>query len=336
MSQNHLSPGSQEPVERKVQIAGNSTFVVSLPKEWATAQGLESGTPMYLYPHDDRLVAAASTVSTRDRTRRIDVDGLSTDAVLRRARTAYVAGCDRITVAGLEAAEPELRRQVERAVARLIGITIQEDTADRIVIRNLLDASEVSLPQTVTQARQLVLEMYADAIESLCTDDTTLARRVIDRDDDVDRLFAFVSRGFHRGLEDVHEINRLGTDRSEAFRQYRIARDLERIADHAEGIATITTRQSGPPDDPLAERLESVGADARTVVRQALEGEIDQSHETASSVRASTAELDQQLYAQNESDAYLYGTAIQRVRRTAANGINIATAMAETSIDARE
>ena len=43
-----------DPVERTVQLAGNSTFVVSLPKAWAVEQGLESGSSMYLYPHDDR------------------------------------------------------------------------------------------------------------------------------------------------------------------------------------------------------------------------------------------------------------------------------------------
>ncbi len=43
-------PAEYEPVERKVQLAGNSTFVVSLPKEWARAQDLESGASMYLYP----------------------------------------------------------------------------------------------------------------------------------------------------------------------------------------------------------------------------------------------------------------------------------------------
>lgn len=333
MSQERLSNGSFEPVERTVQFAGNSTFVVSLPKEWALEQGLESGMPMYLYPHDDRLVAATGAVSTRERAATVDAAAVADETALRRIERAYRIGCDRITVTGLEETDPGTRRTLERTVGRLIGIAIQEDAGDRLTIANLLDSSEVSLPQTIAQARQLALEMHEEAIDAVLTDDTDLARRVIDRDDDVDRLFAFVSRGFHRGLEDVHEIDRLGTDRLSAFREYRVARQLERVADHAEGIATVATRQSGPPDRALADQLETVGGDARTVLELSLAGEPEPAYETVADVREAVTRIDQQLYDGNGSDAYLYGTVVQRIRRTAENGINIAETKACASLE---
>ena len=75
MRSDATTDGAAEPVERTVQLAGNSTFVVSLPKAWAVEQGLESGSSMYLYPHDDRLVVATETVSTPDPAVRIDARG---------------------------------------------------------------------------------------------------------------------------------------------------------------------------------------------------------------------------------------------------------------------
>ncbi len=72
MSQHSVPDDSTDPIERKVQLTGNSTFVVSLPKEWALEQGLESGASMYLYPHDDRVIAAPEHVSGRDRSVTID------------------------------------------------------------------------------------------------------------------------------------------------------------------------------------------------------------------------------------------------------------------------
>ena len=53
--------GNAEPVERKVQLTGGSTYTISLPKEWATTNDVETGTPLVLYPSDDRLVALKRT-----------------------------------------------------------------------------------------------------------------------------------------------------------------------------------------------------------------------------------------------------------------------------------
>lgn len=329
------STAAPEPVERTVQIAGNSTFVVSLPKEWALDQGLESGMSMYLYPHADRLVAATAPVANRGRSVTVDADAIAANAVRQRARAAYLAGTDRITVAGADALDDRTRRDLERTIGRLVGMEIAETTAETITATNLLDASDVSLPQTVAQTRQLALELHADAITAVRRGDDDLARRVLDRDDDVDRLFAFVNRGFHRGLEDVHEIDRFGTDRTAAFRDYRTARHLERVADHATEIATVATRQSSPPDDAFADRLETVGSDARRVVELALADELDRAIALRGAVRETVAELDRRQYdrASDDPDAYLYGAVLRSVRRTAELGGDIADVRLESTVD---
>ena len=325
---------SPEPVERTVQIAGNSTFVVSLPKQWALEQDLESGMTMSLYPHEDRLVAATGPVPGRDRSVTIDADAVDDGTVRRRARAAYLAGADRVAIAGADAIDDRTRRDLERTIGRLVGMEIAETTPETITATNLLDAGDVSLPQTVAQTRQLALELHADAIDAVRTGDADLARQVIDRDDDVDRLFAFVTRGVHRSLEEVHEIDRLGTDRTAAFRDYRTARHLERVADHATEIATAATRQSSPPDDAFADRLETAGTDARRVVELALADETDRAVALRGEVRETVADLDRTLYdrAGDERDAYLYGAVLQSVRRTAELGADIAGARIEAAV----
>ncbi len=332
MSQ-YRSANGWEPVERKVQLAGNSTFVVSLPKEWALAQDLESGMSMHLYPHEDRVVAAAETVPDQDRSATVDAATVDDETVLRRVRSAYVVGRDRITIVGADGLDQESRRALDRVVGRLVGVEILEDTGERIVVQDLLDVDDVSLPQTLVQARQLALEMHADALEALARNDEELARRVIDRDDEVDRLFAFVSRGFHRGLEDVHEINRLGTDRASAFRDYRIARQLERVGDHAERIATVAISQSGPPADAIGDSIETVGADARRSLELALAGEVERATDAIEDALEAIEELNRRLYESDEPDAYRYGTVLESLRRTGAIASNVLGVASETRID---
>jgi phosphate uptake regulator len=333
MSQHRSQSGPWEPVERKVQLAGNSTFVVSLPKEWALEQDLESGMSMHLYPHEDRVVASAETVSDRDRSVAIDATAVDDDAVLGRVHAAYVVGYDRIAITGVCDLASETRRTLDRTVGRLVGVEILEDTGDRIVIRDLLNVDDVSLPQTLVQTRQLALEMHADALEALRRDDEELARRVIARDDDVDRLFAFVSRGFHRGLEDVYEINRQGTDRTSAFRDYRIARQLERVADHAERIATVAVDQSGPPSEEFGVRLETAGTDARQALELALTGEIERASDASRGVTETVSTLDRQLRESDDPDAHGYGSTLESVRRTGEIAANVLEVTAESTVD---
>ncbi|TYT62695.1 PhoU domain-containing protein [Natrialba swarupiae] len=326
-------PAEYEPVERKVQLAGNSTFVVSLPKEWARAQDLESGASMYLYPHEDRLIAAAETVTGRTQPVTVDAAGLDDETVLRRVEAAYVEGCDRITITDLEGLEPDSRRRLERSIGRLVGVAIQTATDETMTVTNVLDASEVSLPQTLAQIRQLTLEMYEDAIESFCRGDADLARRVIDRDDDVDRLFAFVSRGVYRGLEDVREINHLETDRTSAFREYRVADELERIADDATEIAAAATKRSGPVDDEFVSEIESIGAQTRSVVEHAFDGEQARVIEAAATARDRIATFDDRLAKRDVPEGYLYGTVVQRLGQTTEHGLAIADATVESTIE---
>ncbi|AXR76595.1 PhoU domain-containing protein [Natrarchaeobaculum sulfurireducens] len=330
MHSDATTDGTGDPVERTVQIAGNSTFVVSLPKAWAVEQGLESGSSMTLYPQDDRLVVATEAVSTPEPAVTIDASVAPEAVTIRRVERAYLIGCDRITVTGLETA-PGVRRTVERIANRLVGVTIQDDGADRLTIANVLDVSEVSLPQTVAQIQRLVLEMHVDACTAVVAGDELLARRVIDRDDDVDRLFAFVSRGVHRGFTDVHELDRLETTRAEAFREYRVARSLERVADHATEIAHVAIGRTDPPADAIADRFDDVGADARAVLELALAGDIGRTIESAADLSAPLEDLERRCSEGSDSDAGV-AVAVRRLRRTVAAGREIADVRIESTL----
>lgn len=320
----------ESSVKRTVQLAGNSTFVISLPKAWATEQELEPGASMHLYPHRDRVVLAPAPLETSERTRRVDAGSVEPEVVCHRIKTAYATGSDRIIVVDSNGLDRDVRRRLTRLIARLIGVEILQETEDRIVAADFLDVGDVSLPQTTAQIRQHALTMSTDAIDALRTDDEALARRVIDRGNDVDRLFAFVSRAFHRGLENVQEINTLGVDRWVAFHSYRTARELERIADHAERIATVTVRQSTPPTEPFGSEIEELAADAREVVELGLEGAVDATLSTCSAVLERTDRLDQQRCDRRDPDAYRYGSVLVSIRRIAELGVSLSESAVET------
>lgn len=321
------------PIERKVQITGGSTYTVSIPKAWADDREIRSGSPVYLYPFDDRLVIAQAETNGSRTSATINVDSVDDTALVRRIEAAYAAGADRILVESDTGFSPQQRRTASRALTNLVGMQISSETERELVGKSLLDSGEISFDGTIAQLRQLSLSMHEAAVDAVVENSETQATQVIDRDDDVDRLFALVCRQFYRVLGDVREVDRLETDRRTAFTGFRIARQLERIADHAELIAVVARRQRTVPNAEIGDRFREVGTDARRVVRTALDGNTGEAMLRRDDLVARLDAFDRDLYEHGTEDSYLYGRVLESIRRTAEYGGNIAeaTTLAELS-----
>lgn len=314
------------PIERKVQMTGGSTYTVSIPKAWANERRIRSGSVVYLYPFEDRLVIAQAETNGARAAANIDVDSVDDDALAQQIEAAYAAGTDTIVVESDTSFSPGQRRIASRALTSLVGMQISSETERTLVGKSLLDSGELSFDATITQLRQISLSMHEDAVDAVVENREVQATQVIDRDDDVDRLFALVCRQFYRVLGDVREVDKLETDRKTAFTAFRIARQLERIADHAERIAEVTTRQRTAPSAETGEQFREVGIDARRVVRAALDGNSGAALLRRDDLVEHLDAFDRDLYERGCEDSYLYGRVLESIRRTAEYGGNIAEA----------
>lgn len=317
---------------RKIQLTGGSTFTVSLPKQWAKEHGLESGARMHLYPHSDgSLLVRPSPTQNGKRKSRVSVDHLDEDDIARTVRAFYAAGFDSFTLAVTDQFDVSQRNAVTMATSGLIGLEIVSESEDAITLQSLLNTNDVSIRQSVIQLQRITLAMHERAMTAAIERDDELATRVCERDDEVDRLFGMVSRHYQRALSDLQEIDQLGIDRPTVADYYTIARQLERVADHAEKIATISSRLDSPPQS-LLDEIGTVARTSRDIVKDAssvLLGGTDiemayRALDTRDSVGNDLDRLDRELYDSDASDRYLLGLLLDSVRRTTEYGGNIA------------
>ncbi|MFW6435352.1 MAG: PhoU domain-containing protein [Halovenus sp.] len=323
-----------DPIERKVQLTGGSTYTVSLPKEWANDQQIEPGSPVTLYVRDDKLVVTRDeSASSADRTASIDATNREPAALALDVGAAYVAGCDEINVDGFGSTTE--RRAVTRAIRRFVGLEVMTEDEQSLTARTMLDAADLSPEQTLAQLERTAMEMHADAITAVIETDGELGDRIARQDDTVDRLFSLISRGFQRSLVDPS----VGMSRNglRSFEYYMAARQLERVADHAEKIAEIAGRLESPPPAPIADSLEAYGRDARQIVTDSLAGLFEDSPEPASVIAdadellAEIEAFDEELYHTDHTDSYLLGVVLDSIVRTTQYGVNIA----ESALQAR-
>jgi len=319
---------------RKVQVTGGSTYTVSLPKEWATDNDVSAGSIVEFHSEEDLLLLSPRDESGRSEGA-LDITGLEDERELNRAvMTMYVSGFDIIRLESKRITAAQ-RRVIRDATQGLVGLEVIEETSDRVVLQDLLDSSELSVHNAITRMRLVSLTMLADAVESLTENDDELAHDVMERDDDVDRLWYMVSRVFRTVLRNPTAANEIGFPRETVFDYQSAARQLERIADHATKIADIALEiEEGSTTE--AEALVELQEEAVEVPEKAMdalfEDDPDPATEMANEARAMIPTIDEKAREVDNSIRQLddpqraqrLGLVVDSLSRTADYGANIA------------
>lgn len=318
---------------RKVQVTGGSTYTVSIPKTWATDQGISAGSEVELHPEGDSLLLVPK--KQRGGTEgQLDISELGGGDLARAVVTMYVSGFDLIRLE-TPSIDPEQRRIIRDATHSLVGLEVIEETGEHILLQDLLDSSELSIHNATTRMRLIALTMLADAVRSVTETDHELAQDVVDRDDDVDRLWFMVSRVFRSVLRDPSSAAALGMSREVCFDYHSSARQLERIADHSVKIATLAQELEDVPDE-VSVALDGLHEDARSIIERAmnalLEEDSERATQLANDAREDVTAIDDHTRSIDElirdrpdpTQAQLLGLIIDSLSRTADYGGNIA------------
>ncbi len=317
---------------RKVQVTGGSTYTVSLPKTWATDNGVSGGSVVEFHPEDDALLLTPQREEEKSEGA-LDITGLEGEQLTRAVITMYVSGFDIITLetARVTAAQ---RRNIREAAQGLVGLEVIGETSERVQLQDLLDSSELSIHNAITRMRLVATTMLGDAVTALIEDDDDLAMDVVQRDDDVDRLWAMVSRVFRSVLRDPRAATEIGLDRETCFDYHSSARQLERVADHATKIANHS-RDLGTVPDEAADALQELYEEAIETVDMAMDALLEADSEAATklansarehvaSVDSHARDVDATVRNFDPQQAQLLGLVVDSLTRSADYGGNIA------------
>jgi phosphate uptake regulator len=225
---------------RKVQITGGSSFVITLPKEWAMANNLKKNAPLGLITQPDGTLLLTPKI-TGDQTLRTKVFDIKEvpdkDFLIRLLVGAYIEGYNVIKIQLKGQPSPMVRTVVREFTHMTIGQEVVEETSNTITIKDLLNPAEMPLDKTIRRMYIIAKSMHEDALTSLLKGDLALAEEVKRRDTEVDRLHWLVGRQYNLILHNVNLTEKLGVTIDGATTYYHISRTMERMADHAERIA---------------------------------------------------------------------------------------------------
>jgi phosphate uptake regulator len=299
---------------------------MTLPKEWVEAEKIKKNDPIgvEVQPDGTLLVTKATEREPLQRTKEFDLAGISEPAYLFRLLIgAYISGFTTIIIRSNERLPPFVRMVVRDFTQMTIGQEVIEETDTAIIIKDLLNPTEMPFANTIKRMFVIAKAMHEDAITAIKTRNTALAADVTARDNDVDRLHWLIARQTHMILSNVALSKKMGVSPNMAVHYYNISRIIERIGDHAERIVDNATVVLTKEIDPViiskisrASEL-SVSLFDRSIV-SFFANDMKKSHKNIESVQVLESlcgEINNLVLQQETSDAIALGYITERVRR---------------------
>jgi len=285
--------------QRKLQVTGGSTYILSLPKEWVTRNQLKKGSLMVLCEEDDgSLSIMASKLEKQEKKDEAFIRVSSSDnpdAVMRKAISAYLVGYNilHIRAQGQQSLAVALRNYLKNFARNyLVGTEIVTDSPADLTLQILLNYSELSVQSALRRMSIIATSMHKEAVGCLESLDYSAAKAVVETDREVNRFSLYIVRLLKLAVSNARVVREIGLNNPRECLGYRlIVKSVERTADHATKIAENILFLKDPINQELLERIEKLSGLAISMFESAVEAVFGHDYNLAESVIEKLAQV---------------------------------------------
>jgi phosphate uptake regulator len=234
-----FGPGEHEV--RKLQATGGSTFTLSLPKPWVVEFGLEPRDSLRVdwRPSGALRITPLNVSNTQELHAFFDYNRLPENSLHDHLMGAYISGADVIKIVFSETNHSVLARSVRRFLKSTRGFEIVDETSTLMLLRCLLNASDMPLHASLNRMYLMVTSLMRDVVSVFEGQDLDFLADAAERESEVDALLYLIERQT-RLLLDSHAVaSKLNLTRSQALEYANLARSLERMMDHINNITLL-------------------------------------------------------------------------------------------------
>ncbi len=270
---------------RKLQRTGGGTFLVSLPKSWAEKNGLDRGSLVSVSERMNGCLVVDPKYGLEPAPQTAVI--APTPHLVHEIIGKYLLGYDIIRVEAKGRISPEEREHIKQRISRLIGLEIVEEDHSKIVMQCLLEPSSFPPEKILRREYSIAHSMHRDAVTALIESDASLAKNVIARDEEVDRLYFLLVRILRTVVQNPHLSEKLQILPIDCL-DYRLAASLiESMGDQSTQIAENVIRLGGvKPTKDLSQLLLSFSRIAYESHENALTAFLSRDLSLAETIRA--------------------------------------------------
>jgi phosphate uptake regulator len=176
---------------RKVQETGGS-FFISLPRKWAHRCGLKKGSVIALIARTDGCIVVDPQYNFEKHVQKATI--VPSPHLEREITGKYLLGSDTIKIKGRNRLPPEVSKIARKTARRLIGLEIVEEDAYSVLLNCILEPTSFPPEKVIRREYLFASDMHLDAITAFIEGNILLAKAIVKRDDEVDRLYFLLVR----------------------------------------------------------------------------------------------------------------------------------------------
>ena len=231
-----------------------SSFLIILPKDWVMRQKLNKGDPVVVAEREDGCLIIDPRLPKAGETRSTTAE--ITQNLRWEITSRYLLGFDEICIVSKDSITNEQRDDVKRVIKRFVALEVTEEDDHQIVLRCLVDPTTLPVSTAMRRMNLITSRMIEDALDAFFDGIQKDAQEIIQRDEEVDRLFFLIVRELRSAVQYPRMSELMKITPVEAL-DYRLAAQyIERIADLAVDIAL---RVGDSLDNKLVKRLKLIG-----------------------------------------------------------------------------
>lgn len=218
--------------------------MISLPKKWAKGLGIKKGSTLAIeVGREGTLIIYPFRKERGPKYVEIEYPLSSPRRLFDEMVAAYLSGYEVIKVKGNVRIDYRDREIIKDVARRLIGFEIVEENSTSITIQFLIETASLKPKRLFTRIHVITKGMYSDAITAIVEGDRELAKVVIERDDEVDRLYFLLVRLLRSVALDPSLGVEVGLSPIDCL-DYRVASGiLEKIGDTSVQLAKLQDRE---------------------------------------------------------------------------------------------
>ncbi|MEM0020734.1 MAG: phosphate uptake regulator PhoU [Fervidicoccaceae archaeon] len=224
---------------RKVQMVGGSTYVVSIPKQWAEEMGIEEGSDVGIEKLADGSLKIFPVSGKRPEppAPKLYFSCIESDEVMSRAILAhYLGGAKEIKII---AKDVECKERILKVISflksKVLGLEVIEETSSEVTLGVILDFKFSNLSSAQQKMLKTICSMVDDIVRAVSESNPGILSDIYKRDDLLDRLYLYSIRYITAIASSSETEDRIMPHLLPHYAL--IMKSLERIGDHVSAIA---------------------------------------------------------------------------------------------------
>lgn len=231
-----MGVNSIEP--RKLIKFGNSSHIISLPREWLKKNNLNKGDTIFFKENGNGELLVSPVIKDDKKEIKeivINAENKSMDLLERELMSAYIKNYSVIKI--IDQNLNTKLKDIKKIIYGLSAIEIIEQTPNKIVLKDFLDTKAISVDSTIRQMDILTRSMLEDIKK--CVKDKDIYESLYERDLDVNKSYFLLWKLFQRAFNDTNFMQSLDSSYSKIVSYWWFVLNLEKIADETKRIAKV-------------------------------------------------------------------------------------------------